>query len=163
MRETVYIETTVVSYLTAWLSRDLIRAAHQQLTQEWWELRRSDFDLVVSEAVLSEAGAGDSTAAARRLDALRGFRVLEIADSAAQLADRRIARSALPEKASVDALHISIAAIHNIDYLLTWNCKHIANAEMKSAIMSVCELEGFRCPHICTPEELLGGRYGMEG
>ncbi len=163
LRETVYIETTIVSYLTAWLSRDLIRAAHQQLTQEWWETRRFDFELVVSEAVLNEAGAGDSSAAIERLEVLRGIRLLEINDAAALLAERLVAEKVLPEKAAVDALHISISAINNIDYLLTWNCKHIANAEMKSAIMAVCERDGFRCPHICTPEELLGGSYGMEG
>ncbi|MGQ0540341.1 MAG: type II toxin-antitoxin system VapC family toxin [Blastocatellia bacterium] len=134
MRETVYIETTVVSYLTAWLSRDLIRAAHQQITQEWWNNRRSDFELYASEFVINEVSAGDSLAAEKRLSVLTDIPLLDVTHEVEYLAERLVTNKAVPTKAATDALHIAVATIHNIDYLLSWNCKHIANAEMRSAI-----------------------------
>jgi len=158
-KESVYIETTVVSYLTAWLSRDLIRAAHQQITQEWWQQRREDFEIYVSEFVISEASAD---AAEKRLAALENIALLDVNSGVENLAKKLIADKALPPKAVTDALHIAVAAIHGIDYLLSWNCKHIANAEMQGAIEKVCEEQGCKCPKICTPEELLGGKYDLE-
>ena len=134
MKETVYLETTVISYLTAWLSRDLIRVAHQQITQDWWVNRRNDFELFVSEFVINEISAGDPGAAAKRLDALDGISLLDANASLETLASRLIRDQALPQKAVTDALHFSVAAVHKIDYLLSWNCRHIANAEMQSAI-----------------------------
>src|SRR5438132_446480 len=115
----VYIETTVVSYLTAWTSRDVVRVAHQQLTRDWWQ-RRDRFDLFVSEAVLREAGAGDPTAAADRLAALRGIPILSITPAAGDLAKRLLHNHALPAVAAADALHIAIAAMSGIHFLLTW-------------------------------------------
>jgi len=162
MKESVYIETTIISYLTAWLSRDLIRAAHQQITQEWWHRRRNDFDLFISEFVINEASAGDPLAAQNRLEALTGLPLLDINADVESLANSLIAEKALPPKAVTDALHIAVASVHNINYLLSWNCKHIANAEMQSAIELVCEMKSYRCPIICTPEELLGGKYDLE-
>lgn len=161
-KETVYIETTVVSYLTAWLSRDLIRAAHQQITQEWWNNRREDFEIFVSEFVINEASAGDR-AAEKRIGALENIAILDVNQNVENLAKKLIADKALPPKAATDALHIAVASVHGIDYLLSWNCKHIANAEMQGAIESVCLEEGFKYPKICTPEELLGGKYDLEG
>ncbi|MGH9947489.1 MAG: type II toxin-antitoxin system VapC family toxin [Pyrinomonadaceae bacterium] len=161
-KETVYIETTVVSYLTAWLSRDLIRAAHQQITQEWWHNRREDFEIFVSEFVINEASAGDAEAAGKRLAALENVALLDVTLAVENLAKMLIADKALPPRAATDALHIAVAAVHGIDYLLSWNCKHIANAEMQDTIEKVCRESGCKCPKICTPEELLGGKYDLE-
>lgn len=161
-KETVYIETTIVSYLTAWLSRDLIRAAHQQITQDWWNNRRRDFELFISEFVINEASAGDAEAADKRILALETIVLLDVNSDVENLAKKLIADKALPPKAATDALHIATATVHGINYLLSWNCKHIANAEMQDAIEKACDESGFKCPKICTPEELLGGKYDLE-
>ncbi len=162
MKESVYIETTVISYLTAWLSRDLIRAAHQQITQEWWRNRRNDFEMFISEFVINEASSGDKDAAEERLKALEEIPLLDINLEVENLAKSLISEKALPIKAATDALHIAVAAVHGINYLLSWNCKHIANAEMQKIIGKVCSKNGYKCPIICTPEELLGGKYDLE-
>ena len=154
---TVYVETSVVSYLTARASRDVVLAAHQALTQHWWR-GRSSYQLVVSQLVLDEAAAGDQVMRARRLRALRGIPVLPLTDPATQLAKQLVRKGALPEKATVDAFHIAIAAAHEVTYLLTWNCKHLANAAMRTTIEAICRSEGLSSPIICTPEELPVGR-----
>jgi PIN domain len=156
MKPKVYLETTIVSYLTARPSRDLIIAAHQQLTQEWWTNRRTDFELYASQLVITEASAGKTEMAQRRLEALNATMLLEIKPEAATLARTFVTGGPLPEKAVADALHIAIATVHGMDYLLTWNCKHIANAEMQTAITIRCRMAGYEPPIICTPEELLG-------
>jgi predicted nucleic acid-binding protein len=152
----VYIETSIISYLTARVSRDLIVAGHQQMTEEWWSVQRNRFELWASELVVEEASAGDASAAAERLKVLNTIEMLDITEEAGFLATALIERGSLPAKASADALHIAIAAVHNVDYLLTWNCKHIANAEMRPVIESVCRNMGFIPPILCTPEELMG-------
>ena len=152
----VYIETSIISYLTARVSRDLIVAGHQQMTEEWWSVQRNRFELWASELVVEEASAGDASAAAERLKVLNTIEMLDITEEAGFLATALIDRGSLPAKASADALHIAIAAVHNVDYLLTWNCKHIANAEMRPVIESVCRNMGFIPPILCTPEELMG-------
>lgn len=152
----LYLETTIPSYLTSWLSRDLIRASHQQLTRDWWQLRKDHFDICISDYVLSEVAAGDTDAAKLRLDLLSALNILEATSSVDNLAQRLIEEACLPRKAVTDAHHIAIATVHDMDYLLTWNCRHIANAEMTLKIRMVCESLGFRCPIICTPEELMG-------
>ena len=154
---TVYLETSVVSYLTARPSRDVVVAAHQTLTRTWWR-GRSSYDLVVSQLVLDEAAAGDQIQRSRRLRALSGIPVLPLTDAAARLAKELVRRGALPKKATVDAFHIGIAASHQVAYLLTWNCKHLANATMRSTIDATCRSEGLSPPVICTPEELPVGR-----
>ena len=156
MKPKLYLETTVPSYLTAWPSRDLIRAGHQQITREWWQTRRDNFDIYISQFVLDEAGAGDTEAARERLAALQDFPLLDITDEVGGLAAALIASLALPAKAATDAAHIALAAVHGMHFLLTWNCTHIANAEMAVAIDGVCRERGFSCPVICTPEELMG-------
>jgi hypothetical protein len=156
MQPTVYIETTIVSYLTARPSRDLVTAAHQQITQEWWARRRADFELFVSQFVLQEASMGDVEMAQKRLEELQTIALLDVNQNAEDLARDLIANGALPVKAAVDALHIAVATVHGMDYLLTWNCKHIANAEMQIKVAAVCRARGFEPPVICTPEELLG-------
>jgi hypothetical protein len=156
MQPTVYIETTIVSYLTARPSRELVTAAHQQITQEWWNRRRVDFELFVSQFVVQEASMGNVEMAQRRLEKLQTIALLEVNQNAEDLAKELITTGALPGKAAVDALHISVATVHGMDYLLTWNCKHIANAEMQTKVSAVCRDGGFEPPIICTPEELLG-------
>lgn len=152
----VYIETTIVSYLTARPSRDLIMSAHHQLTQEWWENRRANFDLYTSQFVIQESSAGDAKMAQTRLEALEEIPLLSVTQEAVTLARTLVEEGPIPEKADVDALHIAVAATNGMDYLLTWNCKHIANAEMQIGIGKLCRAAGFEPPVICTPEELLG-------
>jgi len=154
-RERVYVETTIVSYLTARPSRDLIIAAHQQITHEWWQTRQADYELCVSELVLDEAGAGDAQAAQERLLFLQPMLVIETTTEALTLAEELLCAGALPRKAADDALHIAIAATMSIPYLLTWNCRHLANATMRPVIELVCVAKGLKAPIICTPEELL--------
>jgi hypothetical protein len=154
LKPKVYLETTVISYLTAAPSRDIVQAAHQQITREWWE-RRKDFDLFVSQAVILEAGRGDSSAAARRLAVLEEVAALEITEDASRLAAAFIEQHALPAKAAVDALHIAVAVVMGMDYVLTWNCTHIANAVIRPKIEDACRQLGYDPPVICTPEELM--------
>ncbi|MGV8073429.1 MAG: type II toxin-antitoxin system VapC family toxin [Syntrophobacteraceae bacterium] len=156
MKPKIYLETTVISYLVAKPSRDLVVAAHQQITQEWWETRRQGFDVFISELVVREAGAGDTAAAQRRLDALQEIPLLELNEEALYLALELVAKGPIPEKAKEDALHIALAATHGMDYLLTWNCRHIANAEIRSGVAAVCITQGYDDLVICTPEELMG-------
>jgi hypothetical protein len=155
VKKRVYMETTVVSYLTARPSRDLIVAAHQAITHAWWERRRGDFDLVVSEAVVSESAAGDPDAAARRLRVLSDLPRLHISPAVRDLAAAIIRGGALPVKAAQDAFHISVCAVHSVDFLLTWNCTHIAHAESLPRVREVIESLGHFPSVICTPEELL--------
>jgi PIN domain len=150
----VYVETSFVSYLTARPSRDLVIAAHQQITHEWWDVRRAGYELCVSQLVLDEAAAGDAQAAQERLLVLRPMLVLETTADALELAKELLRAGALPARAADDALHIAIAAAKAVPYLLTWNCRHLANAMMRRVIESVCEAKGFKPPIICTPEEL---------
>jgi len=155
MADRVYVETTVVSYLTARPSRDVVIAGHQQITQEWWDTRRSDYELCVSQLVLDEAGAGDAEAAQERLAVLQPMLVLETTAEAVELAKELIQAGALPTKAAGDALHIAVAATKAVPYLLTWNCRHLANAVKRPMIEAACNAKGFKAPIICTPEELL--------
>ena len=150
----VYIETTFVSYLTARPSRDLIVAGHQQITHDWWDTHRGDFELCASLLVLQEAGAGDPQAAQERLAILRGILLLDTTQEALALAEELVQTGALPAKAGGDALHIAISATQGVPYLLTWNCRHLANATMRPLIEGVCVGKGFKAPIICTPEEL---------
>lgn len=156
MKQKVYLETSIISYLAAKPSRDIIIAAHQELTNEWWENRRKRFDVFVSQLVIQEAKAGDKSAAQKRLDILEQMPLLELNEKVISLA-RILMGEVIPPKAVEDALHIAVATIHGMDYLLTWNCKHIANAEKEHAIAAVCRSNNFEPPIICTPEELMGG------
>jgi predicted nucleic acid-binding protein len=153
MSPRVYVETSVVSYLTSFPSRDIVIAAHQQITQAWWATR-SRFDLYVSEAVLAEAGGGDPVAAERRLSALANIAILAITGDVVSLATRFVDAGALPPKAFVDALHVAAAAVHGMDFLLTWNCSHIANAQIRGRLEALCRSLNLQPPMICTPEEL---------
>lgn len=156
MSSKVYIETSVISYLVARPSRDLITAAHQQLTQEWWQNRRAHFALYASQLVIQEAGAGETAMAQKRLGLLEKLPLLDLSEACVNLGRLLVSKGPIPEKAAVDALHIAVATVHGMDYLLTWNCKHIANAEMQTAVTAICRSAGYEPPVICTPEELLG-------
>ena len=155
--KTVYIETSILSYLTARPSRDVVAAAHQEVTRTWWDDHRARFETYVSPLVDQECRRGDPDAAHRRVEAMNGLPVLDVVEEAYELAAAFIAEGALPASAQDDATHIALAAVHRMDYLLTWNCRHIDNAETKPIVRSVCVQHGYTCPEICTPEELMGG------
>jgi predicted nucleic acid-binding protein len=150
----VYLETSVISYLTAPPSRDLLVAGHQQVTREWWE-HRSRFELYVSDAVLEEASRGNPEAAARRLHALNDLDVVRPVPQALALAQQCLGSGIMPTKAALDALHVALATVHGMDFLLTWNCTHIANAAIRPQIDELCWKAGYRPPVICTPLELM--------
>jgi hypothetical protein len=141
MNPKTYLETTIVSYLTAHPSRDLVRAAHQQVTAEWWS-GRAAYEIYISQLVIDEAGRGDTAAAARRLESLDGLPLLNLTDEIVALAADLIAKGGLPQKARIDALHVATATIHGMDYLLTWNCKHIANASLRGKIDEIVGPQG---------------------
>jgi predicted nucleic acid-binding protein len=152
----VYVETSIVSYLTARPSSNLIAAAWQKETVDWWGTQRDRFDLYISEVVVEEAGRGDESAASRRLGTLEDIQVLQLDQQSVDLAKELIAQGAVPRKALDDALHLAVAAVNGMDFLLTWNCRHIDNAEMKPKIRKVIESKGYQCPEIATPIELMG-------
>jgi predicted nucleic acid-binding protein len=157
MRTKVYVETSVISYLTSRPNRDLVIAANQQITQEWWQVRRPQFDLYISQLVIQEASVGDVSAVERRMEELANMSVLEITEDAVRLAEQLVVQGAVPQKVVEDALHIAVATANGMNYLLTWNFKHIANATMRSKIEMVCWTEGYEPPVICSPQELLEG------
>ena len=155
--ELVYLETTFISYLVARPNRDVIVAGHQQTTQDWWANRRSEFENCVSEVVTDEASAGDPAEVQRRLAIIGALPALQMTEDAESLTQAIMAAGILPPHALGDAAHVAVAAVHGINYLLTWNCKHLANAQIARRIALVCEKLGHRMPIICTPEELMGG------
>jgi hypothetical protein len=151
----VYLETTIPSYLAARDSSDVRTLAKQQITREWWDLRRSDFDLFISEFVVVEAQAGDVEAAAKRMELLSGIRLLEVSVAADQIARTLANELSFPEKANADAAHLAVCVVNGVDFLLTWNFTHIANAAFRPKIEEVCDSFGYDCPIICSPEELM--------
>jgi predicted nucleic acid-binding protein len=156
MKPKVYLETSVISYLTSWPSHDLIVAANQRITQDWWQLHHQDFDLFISQLVVQEASAGDEEAARRRIEVMTNIPLLALSEEAVVFAERLVKEGAMPQQAVEDALHIAVATLNGMDYLLTWNFKHIANAAMRYKIERICRLSGYEPPIICTPQELLG-------
>jgi hypothetical protein len=155
MKRRLYLETTIVSYLTGRPSRDVVIAAHQELTRQWWETRSAAFDLLVSELVREEAAKGDPEAARSRMLTIEKLPILEISDAAVALAEQLVSAGPIPPESSADALHIALATVNGADYLLTWNCKHLANAMHRNRIEALAEAAGYACPVICTPEELM--------
>lgn len=152
----LYMETTIPSYLTAWQSRDIIVAAHQQITQLWWKERRDNFDIYISQFVVDEASAGDAEAAGKRIEIIKTFPKLDILDKVTTLSTHILSSGLIPQKATTDATHIAIATVHQMDFLMTWNCRHLANAIIAIEINKICQDLGFTCPVICTPEALMG-------
>ena len=156
MKETVYIETSVISYYTAKPNRDLVIAGRQEITREKWHKILSYFEPYISALVIQEAEQGDQHAAKERLAAISSLPVLSINELAEEIASILIKDGPIPHKNPEDALHIAIAAVNGMNYLLTWNFTHINNAQIKSKIISIIEHHGYKCPIICSPEELLG-------
>lgn len=155
MKPTVDIETTIVSYLTAWPSRDVVRLTHESLTRQWWRFHRPSFELFTSNFVIEEASRGDPIAAAERLKELAGIPMLPADPRVEDLAGEIVQAIALPVRAHVDAAHVAVAAVHGIRFLLTWNCTHLANGMLTDKIEDTCERSGFRAPRILTPELLM--------
>lgn len=154
MPAAVYIESSVISYLTARASRDVVTAARQAITEEWWQERRQAFEVYISVLVEEEISAGNPEAAYLRLEAVAGLPSLEVSVEAERIAQALLDSGAVPLGSPEDALHIGIAAANGVEYLLTWNFKHINNAQTKAAIAEVIELHGFLSPVLCSPEEL---------
>ena len=155
-KQSVYLETSAIGYGTSRPSRDLVVAAHQRITRDWFSGGAQTYDLFVSQLVIREVQSGDREAADERLAFLEDIPLLAATDAAARLAEALVSDGVVPETAGEDALHIAIAAVHGVDYLVTWNCRHIANATMRSGIERVCREAGYEPPVICTPEELIG-------
>ena len=157
MPPSVYIETSVLSYLAARPSRDLIVAAHQQITGEWWATRRSAFAVYASRVVVREASAGDPDVAERRLALLENIPLLTTSQEAQELAHFFLTAAVFLPGSDADALHVAVAAVHGMEYFLTWNLQHIANAQIRTRIEGACRTLGYEPPVLCTPEELMGG------
>ena len=155
--DTLYIETSIVSYATAWPSKNLQTAAIQEQARNWWGIERPKFELVTSQLTLDEAASGDPVAAKERLKLLDGVPIMPISQEAEILADRILAGHMMPQKAAADALHVALAALARVDYLLTLNCKHIANAHELPRVYRLLASEGLSGLLICTPAEFLGG------
>lgn len=153
---TAYIETTIPSLYTGRPSQRFVEAARQSLTKVWWDDRRHEFDLVCSQTVLDECGEGDPEMAEKRLDLLAGIPLLELTDDVDSIARQLLARQIIPSKAADDAVHIAVASVHRVDYLVTWNCKHLANPRNWRGISDCVASFGYRATVICTPEDLIG-------
>jgi len=151
----LYLETTIPSYLVARPSSDVRLLADQQATKEWWEQRRRDFDLFVSQVVIAEAGRGDVRLAAARLEVLRGIALLDPSPAGEELAQRLLVEGILPPMAADDAAQLGFAAAHGLEYLLTWNCRHSNNRALERRIERACAACGLACPVSATPTELM--------
>lgn len=155
MMKRIYVETTIPSYLAAWPSRDLLQAARQQLTRDWWSDCRQDYERCISEIVLDEAAAGDASAAQRRLTYLQDLPLLDLTTEVDGLAKAIMDSGLLPPRAARDAIHIAVSSFHKVDLLLTWNCKHIANGAIMKELSEIVTSCGYEIPVLCTPEELM--------
>jgi predicted nucleic acid-binding protein len=155
MKKNVYIETTVVSYLTAKPSRDIMIAGHQEATRELWTALSSKYESYVSALVFEETGRGDPTQAQMRLSAIAHFPMLDIDDESKSLAEKIIIKKGIPSEYPEDALHIAVAAVNGIDVIITWNFAHLNNPFTRKKVRKIIEAEGYICPEICSPEELL--------
>jgi len=156
MKPTVYVETTVIGYLTSRLRGNSIVAGHQHTTRDWWQTAADRFELVASELVVQECSSGDRTAVEERMEALAEITLLRTTPDAEQLAEALVAGHAVPESYPEDALHIALAVVNGVQYLVSWNFRHIVNAVVRSTIERICREAGYEPPTICTPEELMG-------
>lgn len=159
MSASVYIESSVISYLTARPSRDVVTASRQAITAEWWQSKLSRYEAYVSVLVIEEISAGDPEAAEQRLNVVATLPVVGIHPEALPLADALLKSKAVPANSDRDALHIALAAYQGAEFLLTWNFKHINNAETRGSIIKVVAEHGLVCPILCSPEELSGGGH----
>ena len=151
----IYLESSVISYHVSRPSRDVVVSAHQLITHEWWERRLPKFDVFVSEVVQAEIQAGDPEAARKRIESITSFSTLELTKRVETLASTYLDEGMLPEGAYRDALHLSLASLHALDYLVTWNCRHVANAEVRRKLADINVMKGVYVPIVCTPEELM--------
>ncbi|MFM6477282.1 MAG: type II toxin-antitoxin system VapC family toxin [Dolichospermum sp.] len=156
MIESLYLDTSVIGYLTIRPSTNLITTSNSVITQNWWDTRRQNFTLYISEVVLEELARGDQEIATKRLELISELPLLAINEAVEELAQQFLIKSNLPPKASDDALHIALATVYKVDYLLTWNCKHIANAQIQKKLSQISIQSGYELPTICTPYELMG-------
>ncbi|QJB44058.1 type II toxin-antitoxin system VapC family toxin [Dolichospermum flos-aquae] len=156
MIESLYLDTSIIGYLTIRPSTNLITASNSVITQNWWDTRRENFTLYISEVVLEELARGDQEIVTKRLDLISELPLLALNEAVEELAQQFLTKSNLPPKASDDALHIALATVYKVDYLLTWNCKHIANAQIQKKLSQVSIQSGYELPTICTPYELMG-------
>jgi predicted nucleic acid-binding protein len=156
MIESLYLDTSIIGYLTIRPSTNLITASNSVITQNWWDTRRQNFTLYISEVVLEELARGDQEIATKRLDLISELPLLALNEAVEELAQQFLTKSNLPPKASDDALHIALATVYKVDYLLTWNCKHIANAQIQKKLSQISIESGYELPTICTPYELMG-------
>ena len=154
MPASVYIESSVISYLTARPSRDVVTAARQAITLDWWQNQRHKYEVYISALVEQDISSGDPIAAEQRIQTVSSISSVAISPEAQAIAASLIASKAVPSNCVEDAMHIAIAAAQGTEYLLTWNFKHINNAETKSLIAKVIEASGYICPILCSPEEL---------
>ena len=159
MKKRIYIETTIVSYFTSKPSRDIILAGHQEATREIWPKLATEYETYISVLVHQEASKGDKFQAGMRLEAIASFRMLDIDDEARILAEKIISGKGIPKEYPEDALHIAIAAANGIDILVTWNFTHLNNPFTRSIVRPIVESEGYDCPEICSPDELLEASY----
>ncbi|KYH31335.1 MAG: hypothetical protein PWR22_850 [Moorella sp. (in: firmicutes)] len=155
-KPTLYLETTIPSYLAARLSRDLIVAANQQATREWWIYERDKFQIYISQAVVVEAQAGDPEVASLRSSYLEGLEILPVTDEVEKLARKYITVLGIPQKSALDAVHLAYGVAYNLDYILTWNCKHLAHGEVRKKLKRYNASVGLETPEIVTPLELMG-------
>jgi len=155
----IYIESTIPSYVVARPARDLLQAARQQLTRDWWDLKREQHELFTSQVVLDEITDGQTAMAQQRRDVMAQIKLLDLTDEANALAKDILASGLLPANADRDAAHIALATVHEMDILLSWNCRHIANAAIQARLRRLVEKSGFTLPVLCTPDELTGELY----
>jgi len=151
----IYIESTIPSYVVARPARDLLQAARQQLTRDWWDFKRKRQDLFTSQIVLDEIAGGDAEMARQRLELVAQIKLLDLSDDAKALTKEILRSGILPPEADRDAAHIALATVHEMDILLSWNCRHIANAALQPRLRKLADALGYTLPVICTPEELL--------
>ena len=156
MPEAVFIETTIPSYYVARPPRDIVQAARQRLTIDWWDECRSDYELLTSQIVIDEISQGESAMADKRLAMVSDIPLLAITDEVVAVTEDLLVADVVPAKAADDAFHIACAGVHRVNYLLTWNCKHIANPHNRHGIRKCFDRHGIDLPVICTPEEFIG-------
>ena len=156
MTKTIYIETSIIGYLTARPSKNLIVAANAEITRDWWDTQRNSFTIYISQLVLQEAAKGDPEMVNKRIEVLNNFPLLDITEPVQNLAQEFQKQSNLSPTAAYDTVHIATATVYGLDYLLTWNCKHIANPYIQKKLSQIADSLGYELPTICTPYEMLG-------
>ncbi|NEP84404.1 MAG: type II toxin-antitoxin system VapC family toxin [Okeania sp. SIO3C4] len=161
MSKTLYLETSVIGYLTARPSQNLIVAANMTVTREWWDTCRDNFEIYVSETVLNEIAKGDPEMAQKRIEVITNLPFLFANETVTNLTEQFLQQTNLPPKASDDALHIALATVYSLDYLLTWNCRHIANPNIQRKLSEISTNFGYQLPILCTPYQLARKNYDV--